>query len=71
MAIVVGDRDAPQNFLNYALQTTRKDLMTGERLGVQHFKLTKPFAIGSLDPTTSLGRVIEGAADGSETRLGK
>ena len=70
MAIVVGDRDAPQNFLNYALQITRKNLTTGERLEVEHFKLTKPFVMGPLSSTASLGRVIQGAADGSEATLG-
>ena len=69
MAIVIGDRDAPQNFLNYALQSTRKDLTTGGRLSVQHFKLTRPFVMGPLDPSVGLGRVIQGAANGSELNL--
>lgn len=69
MSIVIGDQDEPKNFLNYALQATRKNLTTGDRLGVEHFKLTKPFVIGSLSPSTPLGRVIQGAADGSEAIL--
>ncbi len=69
MAIVAGDQTAPKNFLNYALRITRKDLATGERLAVQHLKLTAPFRQGPMDPGRELGRVIQGAADGSEGSL--
>ncbi len=69
MAIVSGDREGDRNFLNYALNITRKDLQTGERLAVRHFMLTKPFFMVAIDPGQSLGRAIQGAADGSEERL--
>lgn len=69
MAIVAGDRGAKKNFLNYALGIARKDLQTGERLGSQHFKLTRPFVMEPMATDQALGRVIQGAADGSEATL--
>lgn len=69
MAVIAGDQTAPRNFLNYALRVTRKDLMTGQRLGVQHLKLMSPFKQAPIDPGQGFGRVIQGAADGSEGTL--
>lgn len=69
MAIVVGDREKKQSFINYALGINRVDSETGERLGAQHFKLRRPFKLLVGEPTVGLGRVIQGAADGSEAIL--
>lgn len=68
MSIVVKD-EGSKNFLNYALAITRKDLQTGERLGVLHFKLTRPFMPAPTTGDQDLGRVIQGAAGGSEAIL--
>ena len=69
MPIVSGDTSQLKNFLNYALSITRKDLQTGERLGVLHLKLTRPFKHVPIESSESLGRVIQGAAGGSEAIL--
>ncbi len=69
MAIVVGDTTTKNQFLNYALPITRTDFSTGERLGVKHFKLRTPFKAAVIEPGDSFGRVIQGAANGSESIL--
>ena len=69
MAIVSGDRTAERNYVTYALGITRIDMATGQRLGVQYLMLRKPFAPATINPGQSLGRVIQGAADGSEGTL--
>lgn len=71
MSIIAGDQDARKNFLNYALSITRIDLASGERLAVEHLRLRSPFKIFPIDPSGRLGRVIQGAADGSESTLVK
>ena len=67
MALIIGDQDAKKQFANYALPITRTDFKTGERVGVKHFKLRKPFHAAPIEGGASLGRVIQGAANGSES----
>ena len=69
MAIVVGDREAKKQFLNYALPINRRDLKTGGRLGIKHFKLRRPFSSFGIEESAKMGRVIQGAANGSESIL--
>lgn len=71
MAIIAGDQDARKTFLNYALRITRVDLQSGQRLAVEHLKLTSPFKQTPLDPAGRFGSVIQGAADGGEATLTK
>ena len=67
MAIIIGDQDTKKQFAIYALPITRTDFKTGERLGVKHFKLQKPFHQLAIEGGDSLGRVVQGAANGSES----
>ena len=69
MAIVVGDQNATKQFLNYALPISRTDFQTGARLGVKHFRLRQPFRTAEIDEGDSLGRTVQGAANGSENIL--
>lgn len=69
MAIIVGDQTAPNNYLTYVLPIVRKDLLTGARLEVEYFKLTKPFSMGVIESVRGAGRAIQGAANGSEATL--
>lgn len=59
-----------KDFQNYVLKILRKDLTTGQILGAAGLMLKKPFRRTEEDlRAPAVSRVVEGAADGSESAL--